>query len=446
MRVALINPAFTKYGGIVGHGGNCVPLNLLYIAAYIRGIAEVAIFDAEAEGWTHLETVEVIEAFRPDVIGMTANTCVFDSVIELSKLLRPLGARIVAGGPHVSALPELSLRQAELDAVIVGEGEATFRKILGGEIKGIYQGEPFECLDYLPFPARDLIDNNRYYAPATKRVRNSPHTLIATSRGCPYNCGFCAAHTVWGRSFRARSARSVVSELTECIDRFSIRSFHFTDELFTADKDRVTAICARILSYDLDISWVCSARAQGLDYKLLKLMKRAGCNEISYGIESGNQDMLKRIDKALNLDEAIKVIKATQKAGITTHASYMFGYLGENVFTMDDTLAFATKLNTDIAAFFVASPLPGTRLYKETLAKGYIRRDAKWIDYSPLSNKMPVIDTPWLASDTVKDFHRKALREYYFRWRYVFARLLRLRHWYEIVNIWRGILLFLRIK
>jgi len=451
MRVALINPAFNRYGGIKGHGGSMMPLNLCYLAAYIRNRnVQVRIFDAEVNGWSHEATVGIVRHYNPHLIGMTTNTCVFDSVIALSKLLKIAlpNIPIVAGGSHVSALPRQSLHETDLDSVVVGEGEIAFKIIVRRiqehqELKDIYLGEYIKNLDDLPFPARDLLDNEKYSPPPTKRVSSGPNTLISTSRGCPYNCGFCGAHTVWGKTTRMRSALSVVSELEHCINAYGIRSFNFTDELFTVNRLRVVSICNSIISKNLDISWVCSARAQGLDDEILKLMYKAGCREIGFGIESGNKQVLENIDKSLDLDKARAVLKRTKRARITTHASYMFGYLGETKKSMKDTFRYAKKVNTDIAAFFIASPLPGTRFYRE--AQEFIRPDATWIDYSPLSKSKPVVELPNLNSEVIRKFHKKALKWYYLRPRYIIARVLRLRHWYEIVNIWEGIKILLRL-
>jgi len=175
-------------------------------------------------------------------------------------------------------------------------------------------------------------------------------------------------------------------------------------------------------------------------------MKEAGCQEISFGIESGNPEILSRIDKKLDLNEALQVVRTTQRVGITTHASYILGYLGESVETVKQTIHFAKRLNTDVAAFFIASPLPGSRLYDEALEKGYVRSDATWQDYSPLSNTESVMTLPGLPIETIRYWHRKALKSYYIRPVYILARLTRIRHWYEIRNMLKGVKILFSIK
>jgi radical SAM superfamily enzyme YgiQ (UPF0313 family) len=472
MKVILINPAFNRYGGVKGHGGSMVPLNLCYLASYARQQnpdIDIRILDSEIKGLSHEDTVDETAAYSPDLIGITANTCSFDSVSALAAVLKERLPKvpIIIGGPHTSALPERSLLESKADFVAIGEGELTFEeviaKIKGGgdgwdEINGLAfrdgsgririnaPRQLISDLDILPFPARDLVENNLYSPPATKRVSLGPNTLVATSRGCPYNCGFCGAQTVWTRRTRTRSPENVVAEIKECIDRYGIRSFNFTDEFFTAQKRRVTDICRLVCERGLDISWVCSARAQRLDRETLEMMKRAGCHEISFGIESGNAGILKKIDKSLDLEEAVRVVNLAKEVGITTHASYMLGYIGETEETMRDTIRFAKRLNSHVAAFFIASPLPGTPLYDEALERGYLRPDATWSDYSPLSNRESVLTFPNLSNATIREWHRKAIKGYYLRAGYIASRFLAIRHWHDIANLFGGLKIFLQIK
>ena len=472
MRVALINPSFNNYGGLSGHGGSMAPINLCYLAAYGRGQhpdVEFRIIDSEVHGLSHEETVDEIAKFDPTLIGISANTCVFDSVIQLSKRLKERfpKTRLVIGGSHPSALPEQSLYETGADFMVIGEGERQLSQVIGqlkdgdedwSKLKGIVcldnngvakrgpTQELFDDLDVIPFPARDLIDNNLYFPAPTKRVRGGPHTLLVAGRGCPYNCGFCSAQTVWTRKIRGRSPANIVAEVEHCIGAYGVHSFNFTDELFTVKKARVLEICGAFVKNKLDMNWVCSARAHHLDMETLEAMREAGCREISFGIESGSEVILKNIDKAMDLKEAERVVNLTKKAGIKTHASYMFGYLGETEETMQKTISFAKRLNTEIAAFFIASPLPGTPFYSEALEKGYVDKDISWINFSPLSNEQGVISYPGLSAQTIRKWHRKAIHSYYLRPAYILRRLYSLRHWHEVENLFAGLKLFLNIK
>lgn len=446
MKIALVNPSFV---GIKGHGGSSIPLNLCYLASYVREGNQVKVFDAGVMNWTHPQTVVELMKFSPDVIGITTTTPVFDEVIELTKQIKLSmpSVTVVAGGPHVSALPIESMREARIDKVVVGEGEMSFEDVVSGKFTPrIWRRELINNLDELPFPARDLVDNSLYSPPPTKRVSEGIHTLLSTSRGCPFNCGFCATQTIWGRQTRYRTIKSVMDEIDECKWKYQITSFGFTDELFTADKTRVEEFCEVLLSKEYKISWVCSARAQGLGLDLLKLMKRAGCVEISFGIESGDQFILNLIDKRLRLDEAQTVIRRAQSIGITTHASYMFGYIGETVHTIKKTINLARKLNTDYAAFFIASPLPGTRFYSTCKEMEYLKPNSKWSDYSPLSNNQSVVELPTISSKEVRKWHRWAIRSYYLNLHYIWKCIRKINNWNDVKNLWEGFKLMLRIK
>jgi len=449
-----------------------IPLNLCYLAAYGRKEhpeAEFRILDAEALGLSFEEVLLQVNSFKPDLIGITTTTSAFDSIIGLCQSLKKdlFDIPIVLGGPHVSALPESSLVETGSDFVAIGEGEITFSELVAAikhqksdlsdidglaffdKDKSFKRTRPRQLiadLDTLPFPARDLVDNQRYSPPPTKRVSLGINTMVSTSRGCPFNCGFCSFQVVWGRKTRMRSPQSVVSEIKECIQKFNVDSINFADEFFTAQKKRVLEISNLMKEEGLVVPWVCSSRASGLDRETIETMKSAGCHEISFGVESGNSEVLKRMDKKLDLAEAERVIRLTQALGITTHASYVLGYPGETVESIKDTISFAKRLNTDVAVFFIAIPLPGSRLYQEALENGFMQPDCTWLDYSWISNQPFVLETPDLPTATLRYWHRKAIRSYYFRPRYFFARLSRIRSWHEIINLFAGLRVFFSIK
>ncbi|MFH1778340.1 MAG: radical SAM protein, partial [Candidatus Omnitrophota bacterium] len=196
----------------------------------------------------------------------------------------------------------------------------------------------------------------------------------------------------------------------------------------------------------LDIVWVCMSRAGFVDQEMLMLMRKTGCREISLGLESGDETVLKRMHKQITLEQAKESVCLIKKAGIRTHASFILGNLGETEESIRRTINFAKELNTDIVAFFITSPFPGTELYEDALRYGYIRKGANWRDFSPLSKTKPVMNLPNLSSDVLMKWHRRAIQEYYLRPAYIIKKILNLRSKVDFLNLYDGFCLFMRIK
>lgn len=470
MKIILINPMYTAYGGMEGHGGKSPPLNLGYLAAYVREKRkdyEVSILDAEALGMTFENIAVYLGKEKPDIVGITSSTPAYSSAVKISQICKKVANKImvVVGGAHPSAFPKITAEEDTIDFVVAGEGEITFFELLGaiekkksfGDINGlafrdsgrVILNKPRDLiseLDSLPFPARDLMPHHLYQPPPTKRVSTFKATLLTSARGCPYNCNFCSAKVVWARKYRYRSLQNVIDEIEHCIKRFNIREFNLTDELFTLKEDRAKAFCEEVINRKLDIAWVCASRAGQVTEGLLRLMKKAGCKEINFGLESGDDEILKRMNKDNSLEAARESIRLVKKVGIKTHAGYMIGNLGETEYTIRKTIDFAKELNTDIAAFLITTPLPGTQLYEDALKLGYIRSDVDWKDFSPLSKGKPVMNLPGLNSESLMKWHRQAIKEYYLRPVYIIQKLFKIRNLADIYNLYNGFKLFLRIE
>jgi len=470
MRILLINPVYELYGGLKGMGGSAPPLGLAYIAAYARERKkdiDISILDTEALKLKLEEVKKRIIEIKPQVVGITSTTPCFHYALKIAELTKNISRKIkvVMGGAHPSALPRDTIKDVNVDYIVKGEGEITFfeliealeglrnfEDILGlvykenNEIKENPPRPLIEDLDRLPYPARDLLPNHLYGPPPTKKVSTYKPTSITSGRGCPFRCYFCCARVVWTRRYRGRDPKKFVNEIEHCINRYNMREFSFTDELFTADYKRALDVCNEIIKRKLKIAWVCSSRAGLVTLELLDKMKKAGCREISFGIESGDQDILDSIHKDIVLNDVRKSIKLVKKAGIKTHGSFIIGNIGETPKTVRETIEFAKELNLDVAAFFVASPYPGTDLYDEAIKKDLIRKDWEWKDFSPLSNNLPLLNLPSLSPRMTLGLHRQALKEYYWRPRYILMKIFYMRRWVDFLNIYNGIKLFFNIK
>ena len=383
MKVALIGP---KWHEMI----NSYPsLGLGYLAAIAEQEGHAAaIFDMGLRPNKPLANeVREIIAWQPDVIAYTAMTTSYHSVEESVALLKAaLAAPTIIGGPHATTLPELTLANPHFDFLVYGEGEYVFRDWLrqiasGGsdwsKIAGLWykdenghvvnggERELIPDLDELPFPARHLFDLKAYplYAPDGEQM-----ITVLTSRGCPYKCSFCFKGIV-GRTYRQRSPENIVAELRHLINRYGVRNFYFMDDLFTINVKRLEVILDYFIAQDLGVRWRCLARVDRVNPDLLKKMYRAGCRQIHFGIESGNEEILKKTAKHINLDQVRQAIEWTEDAGILTKGYFILGLPGDNEQTMNQTIEFAASLRLSEAMFSIATPMPGTELWEELVHK-----------------------------------------------------------------------------
>lgn len=470
MKVLLINPPFTIYGGLKGHGGKSPPLNLAYIVAYIRQKPNVIveILDAEALELTYDDILKKVISALPDIVAFTVPTTTLNHVEEIIKRIKNCDRNIttVLGGPHPTVFPKEVLKNEDVDFVVIGEGEITFSELIDHirdpinkkreDINGIgYRikkeivinrpREFIKNLDELPFPARDLLPGDLYQPPPTKRVSNKKTTSIIGSRGCPYNCTYCIAKIIWGRKYRARSPKNIVDEIEECVNKYGLAEFNFHDELFVTNKERIKELCKEIKQRNLDIAFVCMARVDSVNKEILVYMKEAGCKKIMYGVENANQTVLKLMNKRQNVEQVIRAVKLTKKAGIKVAVNFMFGNIGETEESIKESLQLAKKLNADTTAFLIACPYPGTEFYDTAKANRYFRENYDWKDFVLVGENTPLLNLPGLPAERIKYWQRRAYREYYLRPRYILMKLFGIRTKQDILNLFEGFKLFWRV-
>ena len=470
MKVLLLNPPFTDYGGLEGHGGKAAPLNLTYLASYLRNIKpeiDISILDCEGLRLKFDDIEKRIKELCPDIIGITLPTPAFLQGLEVSKIAKRLNSKvkIVVGGPHPTAFPVETLSEPTIDVSVYGEGEITFGEIIKAfesngslnKIKGIaykynnIQLNPprplIDDLDTIPFPARDLLPLNIYFPPPTKRESNKRSANMVTSRGCPYECTYCMARIIWNKRVRFRSVKNVVDEIEECVKKYGLGEFNFHDELFILKRDRTIEICKEILRRKLDIAWVCMVRVDYVWEDVLREMKKAGCKKIMFGFESGSQEILDIMKKRTTIKQALDAVRLVKKVGIKTAGNFMFGNIGETEGTIQESIKLAKMLNTDTVAFFIASPYPGTEFYKIAKEKGYLRKDLEWKDFTLVAeHAKPPLNLPGLDSKKIAYWQKRAYKEYYFRINYILQRLLGIRSLIDIKNLFYGAKLLFKLQ
>ena len=416
------------------------PLGLAYLAAVLRRSGnDVKILDGFALQLDWDEYASMVAGEKPDLVGVTSMTPVADNACRALRLARPHCKYLVLGGPHVTAVGRRVFEDVpEIDFAMRGECEVSFPAAVSaleggrdaGELDGVITKERenppaklIDDIDTLPFPARDLLAQNRYRYLLSRSRRVA--TMI-TSRGCPYNCVFCDKSTFTSR-WRARSAENIIEEMKEIVYRYGIRSIILYDDLFTTDVKRVKAVCEAILREGLKIDWKCEGRVNIVDEEMLRMMKRAGCSMIAYGVESGGQKALDFLNKKTTPEMGRAAFAATKKAGIRTMGYFILGIPVETFEESLHTVEFAREIGADYAQFSILSPFPNTPMYNDAIAKGWYREvDA----HNPMDKdlKRPVILSENWDEEKLREILRVAHRRFYFRPKIIFREILSIRN------------------
>ncbi|MBI4333643.1 MAG: B12-binding domain-containing radical SAM protein [Chloroflexi bacterium] len=367
---------------------------MAYIAGYLRKAGvECRLIDGNFEALDMADIERRLLSFAPSVVGVTSMSHEIRRAAEVAALAKKIlpGVRTVVGGPHATALPIQTLEEfPAFDVAVFGEGEHTTldlaraRNGLEGleaisgiafrSTSGIRQNSPatpVPDLDSLPFPAWDLVPGRRRYP-------------VMTARGCPFRCNFCMR--VMGRHLRKRSPENVVGELKLLVETYNAEFIHFLDETFTVDKRHLHRLLELMLEKGLPtkLHWDAQTRADLVDFDLLHKMRRAGCEWLGLGIESGNARILKASGKGTSLEGAKKAVKAAKKAGIKTDGFFILGHPFETPRTAKDTIDFAVMLNTTRVTFGLMTPYPGTEIYDMARRGegGYRLISADWDDFN----------------------------------------------------------------
>lgn len=362
---------------------------------------------------------------RPGLIGLTGMTPTIDTTFKAAKICRPYCRWLVLGGPHATVFGSQVFKQApEFDFLVKGEGEMAFLRLVQDLMTGkqpprVITGPLVGNLDSLPFPNRHLLPQNLYRYPLVNKL---PFTTMISSRGCPYHCLFCDK-SVFGQTYRARSPQNVVDEIDMLVRQDKIRSLVFFDDLFTLNKARVGQICREILRRRLKLTWKAEARVNTVDASTLKLMKKAGCALLAYGVESANQKSLDFLQKGETTAQAKKAFRLTRQAGIKTLGYFILGIPGETYVEAQKTVQLAIDLQCNYAQFSVLTPYPGTKLTRLATQRGWLAETAA---HNPFDQdiRKPALLSPGWTPVKLKKIIREAHRRFYFRPKYLWQQLL----------------------
>lgn len=437
------------------------PLALEYLASVIRERHEVSIYDCIAEGYKKItlnkdwidfgadvkSIKKVIEEKMPDAVGITV-LCNSQAQVtfEVTKAIKAVDNNIltILGGAYASSYQEKALEYDQnLDIIVYGEGELTFKQLCDNgfknlkEVNGIIYKknnkiiknpprERIKNLDTIPFPSRDLVPfkiYSRVFGPRKKfihkvidklikissiekwylKIRSRPKAWILTSRGCPNKCTFCSIYNVWGHKYKMRSAKNVLDELEWLVNQYDVRHVAFVDDNFTVSKKRAIDICKGIRERKLDLSIEVPSGVYipPIDKELLIELKNTGLSQLTLPIESGNQKVLDNvITKKIKLSQVKNVIKLCKEVGIHTQGFFILGLPGETKETMHDTIRFASTSGLDLARFYIYMPIHGSKLYDYALEKGYIS-DNFSLDKLRIDTDFPSIRTEEFSQEDV---------------------------------------------
>ena len=355
------------------------PLGITYVAAAFEAAgADVRIIDYIISQYTPEKLKKEIDGFKPNVVGATSVTLNFYTAAQILKTVKEYNSSIITimGGPHVTFDAANTLDSyPEIDLIVTGEGENTIVDLMSchmdrrmwsgirglvfrqnGSIMNTGKRGFINDLDSIPLPARHLLSHSRYQA------LGYPVSII-TSRGCPYGCIFCLGRHMVGKKVRTRNTSCIVDEI-ENILSYGWTRINVADDLFTSNKDKVRDVCREIKRRKLNFTWSAFARVDTVDREIFELMRDAGCDSVSFGVESGNPEMLKRIRKGITCEQVRDAVKLCREMGIIAHASFMVGLPGESLETLKETREFARSLGI-LYGYHFMTPFPGTTVRED---------------------------------------------------------------------------------
>lgn len=457
MKVLLLIPPtdlVKSYGGLKKFSNPQPSLGVAYIAAVLRrNGCSVNIIDAYVNGHNLKEIMDIIRQHKPEIIGISVLTPSADVVYGISRNIRTSfpDIKIVMGNMHASLFSDEILSMGYADFVIHREGELTMLELVkvleaghalenikGISFKnnGVIVNNPLrphmENLDELPFPAWDLLPREKYLTdPRTEVKKGTVERQILATRGCPNQCTFCSSRTErgLGTKYRMRAPKLVVDEMIYMYERLGGTVFGFVDLAFPLVRDHASALCNELINrgFHEKFKWTTECRVKSLDRELLLLMKKAGCVRVNFGIESGNNDILRMIKKNFATDDVRSAVRMTREAGIEVDGMFMIGLPEETEETINQTIEFAIELDVRYAIFNIFVPYPGCELYDILKAQGKIHY-TKWSDftsYPTYSGGLPVYVPNGLSKEKLMELQSKAMRKFYLRPKFI---------WHEVKN------------
>lgn len=431
MKILLISSSLAKERYASGKEG--MPcLGISYIASFLRTKGHnVTLVTGDS---SHLD-VRLRDA-DPGLVGISSMTPSFPAALEIAgKIKKYCKAPVVLGGPHATALAEgLMKAHDSFDFIAYGEGEETLTELAetietgsdtfdsikglvwrrkGGEIVRNSPRGYLHEIDRIPFPAVDLLgsgrtNNSHYYM----GFRNA--VPMMTSRGCPFRCSYCASHITMGRQYRVHSVSYILNAI-EKSKALGAKSVIFWDDTLTLMPERLEQLCEGMIKRDFRLPWYCLTRSETITEKSVRLMKKAGCSMVSFGVESASKIILDKVHKQVDLEKIMSAVKLFKDNGIRVQSTFILGLPFDDLSSINETIEFAKKLSPTFAIFFRFVPYPGTDIISDIKADCMPKETADWETFVASEASGMNSFTQNLSSKGLSLAIKKAYREFYLR-------------------------------
>ena len=470
MKIVFITPPFDLMGKGYGskkyiRAGFFPPLGVGYLAAPLVKMGhQVKIIDCPPLNYGNEKVGEDLKLYQPDLIGISTLTASAEEAYSLIKYLKKIfpNIPIIFGGPHISCFPEETINKVpEVDCLVYGEGEITFPKIIESlekngyfknDIPGIWYkdkngrftknppAEPIMNLDDLLPPAWQLYDMS-IYMPLPLMYQKLPVANLITSRGCPWGkCKFCFESGRASQKYRRHSPKRVVDDIKTLVYKFGINEIAFWDDNFLVNQNWIFEFCDLLDKEKLKIPWSAYGRVNTVTKPMLERAKIAGLWCVFYGFETGNEDLLKRINKGITLEQSRQAAKWANELGLDVRGSFMLALPGETPAKALKTIEFAKELDIPFAQFLLTYPEWGTELYNDAISSGKIVPA-----YLGRTN-VAYIPEGYKDASEVRKMQKKAYQSFYFNPRFIWKHLKRLKSWNKIKQYYLGLKFILGVS
>ena len=432
--------------------GICILAAVLERAGY-----GVAIIDAAAIQNTYQEVLDSVLAMNPKYVGLTAMTHTISSAATIARMIkekRP-DIKVILGGVHVTSTPEETLKKHGrwFDVAVIGEGEKTILELLGvlagkknlAEVAGLVflqddqfvRTKPREIImdmDSLPFPAWHLLpDMTKYYRPHLISAGGSTSNHLLTSRGCPGKCIFCDT-SVNGHRVRGYSADYVLEMVEILHKKYNISDIQFNDDTFVTLRKRLFEICDKLARKNYKLTWSCDARASDVSKEGLALMKKSGCWQIAYGVETGSQRVMDFLQKRVTFEQIKNAFRWTKMVGISTKGFFILGHPTETHESIQETINLILGLDVDVIGVTFFTVFPGSPIYSTIREYGLFDPDWDRTDCYTIGNFIP---NGFMAEELIR-IRQQALKRFYFRPKYMLRQLLSVKSSFQLFKLILG--------